>query len=318
MQNSNVIIAETTLEGILQKNYDLSGPIHCKFIRRSFNDHYIIETASMQFILRVYINNKNYIKCMNEIHFELDLLEYLSLHKQPVIPPIKNNSNQNLSILKLQNETRYLVLFPYAKGSPINEDLQVNQSLALGEILANLHCLSNKFTSEFSRQSLDLTRLIEQPLDTIRQYGRLFGFGDLSFVEDYSHVLIDGIKQLPLDEHTYGVIHGDPNPSNLYFSNNEGFSLFDFDHCGFGYRIHDLAVVRLSFPEEVYEKVVKGYEQVRSLNSIERDFIKSYADILLIKKFSDIYDMLEITGADEEEKRIITKNAYHTLRTLKS
>jgi hypothetical protein len=80
MQVSNSIIEETTLETSLSNFYDLPEPISCKFIRRSFNDHYIVVAGSKQFILRVYLNNKSYISCINDIHFELDFLElFLSI-----------------------------------------------------------------------------------------------------------------------------------------------------------------------------------------------------------------------------------------------
>ena len=64
--------------------------------------------------------------------------------------------------------------------------------------------------------------------------------------------------------------------------------------------------------------MLRGYEQIKSLKSVERDCIKIYSDILLIKKFSDIYNMLDITGADERKKQIITQNAYNTLKNLVS
>ncbi|MBS4176931.1 phosphotransferase [Lederbergia citrea] len=318
MQFLNSIIEETTLETALSNFYDLPGPISCKFIRRCFNDHYIVAVGSKQFILRVYINNKSYISCINDIHFELDFLEYLYSYKQPVIPPIKSKNNQNLTFLKFNNETRYLALFPYAKGSPINENLNISQSINLGEIIAKLHFYSNNFKSQFSRYSLDVRRLVEQPLQTIEEYCRLFSFGNLSFFRGYSRFLIHSIKNIPIDDETYGMVHGDPNPSNFYFSNDDGFSLFDFDHCAFGYRIHDLAVIRLSFPEKVYKTVLRGYEQIRRLKNAERDCINIYSDILLIKKFSDIYNMLDITGADERKKQFITQNAYNTLKNIVS
>ncbi|RNA66950.1 phosphotransferase [Alteribacter keqinensis] len=317
MEASNSIIEETTLAALLTHFYNLPEPIRCTFIRRSFNDHYIVVSGSKQFILRVYINNKSYISSLNDIHFELEFLEYLNSKKIPVISPIKNNNNQNLSLLKLNyNETRYLALFPYAKGSPINENLDINQSIKLGGIIAKLHLCSNNFTSQYSRYSLDVRRLVEEPLHTIEKYTRQFDFGKLSFFSVRSKTLIDSINDIPMDVDSYGIVHGDPNPSNFFFSNKDGFSLFDFDHSAFGYRIHDLAVIRLSFTKKVYNSVLKGYEQIRPLTIVEKDSIKVYSDILLIKKYSDIYNMFEITGADEEQKQLVTQNAFNTLKEM--
>lgn len=316
MKVENSIIKESTLLSSLSNLYDLDEPINCKFIRRSFNDHYIVESGTKRYIIRVYINDKNYIRCINDIHFELNLLEFLYSQKLPVVPPIKSNNNKNLCLLELDNENRYLTLFPYAKGSPIDINLNNNQSTRLGEIIAKLHLSSNNFTSEYSRYSLDVRSLIEEPLHNIEKHTCSFGLGKLTFLNDLSLMLINSINNIPIADETYGIIHGDPNPSNFFFSRMEGFSLFDFDHCAFGYRIHDLAVIKLSYPERVYKEVLKGYELTRPLQIAEKNRIEIYSDILLIKKFSDIYNMLEITSADESKKQLITQNAYNTLQGM--
>lgn len=316
MKTTNLIIEETTLESSLSNFYYLKEPIRCTFIRRSFNDHYIVESNNEKYILRVYINNKSYIYNINDIHFELSFLEYLHGKNIPVIPPIKSKTNQTLCALQVDKEYRYIALFPFAKGAPIDHNLNRNQSNSLGEILAKLHMCSNGFNSDKSRYHLDIQTLIEEPLQRIEEYSSLYGFGNLSFFSNKSSLLIESILKIPMDTETYGLVHGDPNPSNFFFSDKEGFSVFDFDHCAFGFRIHDLAVIKLSFPEDVYDEVLKGYEQIRPLKSVERDCVMYYSDILLIKKFSDIYDMLEITDAAESEKYRITENAFNTLKMI--
>lgn len=42
MQSMNTIIDEGILESVLHCFYNLTNPISCKFIRRSFNDHYVV------------------------------------------------------------------------------------------------------------------------------------------------------------------------------------------------------------------------------------------------------------------------------------
>lgn len=316
MQVENTLIKESTLVSFLSHFYNLDEPISCQFIRRSFNDHYLVKSGAKHYILRVYLNNKSYIRCINDIHFELDFLDYLYSQKLPVIPPISNRDNQNLCLLELDNESRCLVLFPYAKGSPIDSNLNNNQSINLGKSIANLHLSSNHFQSHHSRYCLTIQNLIEEPLHIIEKYTYSYGLGKLSFFNSHSRSLINNLNKIPIDDKTYGIIHGDPNPSNFFFSNDDGFSLFDFDHCAFGYRIHDLAVIKLSFPEKVYKGVLKGYESTRPLQDVERSGIEMYSNILLIKKFSDIYNMLEITESDESEKYLVTQNAYNTLNVI--
>ncbi|UAL47881.1 phosphotransferase [Sutcliffiella horikoshii] len=304
MQQSNRILKEETLEAALASLYDLAGPISCTFLRRSFNDHYVVNTGDEKYILRVYLNEKSYIHNQENIHFELDFLTYL------------HSKNVKLCSIRLENEIRYVALFPFAKGKPIEPDLTESQALAFGEVIGKLHGESNAFRSEFSRYYLNVKELIAEPLNQIEVYANLFGLGNLDFYRDAAGKLMEGLNRLLKDKETFGLIHGDPNPSNLYFSKTSGFSLFDFDHCGFGYRIHDLAVVKLSYPEDVYDSVVEGYERIRTLHKNEKEFIPLYADILLVKKFSDILNMLEVTGADETTKKSIASNAMKTLKDM--
>ncbi|GHH99456.1 phosphotransferase [Neobacillus kokaensis] len=318
MVNLNTVIDEPTLVKTVSGFYNLTGPISCKFIRRSFNDHYLIKAGTKQYVLRVYLNNKNYIHNIDEIKFELDYLQYLNSKGIPVMDPIISNNNKNFIALKMNDETRYLTLFPFASGFPIDENLYREQSNSLGQIIAKLHLCSNNFVSKYSRYHLDIKTLIEDPLSIIEKNTYLYGLGNISFFKNHTNKLIDYINNLPIDVNSYGLIHGDLNPSNLYFSNKNGFSLFDFDHCGYGYRIHDLAVIKLSFPDQVYKAILNGYEEIRPLYTVEKNCIEVYSDILLIKKFSDIYNMLEITGGNREQKKLITQNAYNTLKEFVS
>ncbi|WP_318617498.1 phosphotransferase enzyme family protein [Sporosarcina sp. YIM B06819] len=310
------IIEESTLVTILSDIYCLTEPISCKFLRRSFNDHYSIKSGTKQFILRVYINNKNYIRSINDFRFELDFLEYLFINKLPVIPPIKSINNQNLCKFNLNQETVYIALFSFAKGTAIDINLNKDQATNFGEIIAKLHLSSKNFKSKYSRYCLDVQSLIEEPLQLIGKYAYSFGLGNLSFFDNHSKKLIDRINDLPINNETFGIVHGDPNPSNYHFSNENGFSLFDFDHCAYGYRIHDLAVIRLCFPEKVYDAILGGYELIRPLQDIERDCLEVYTDFLLIRKFGDILNMLELTDNDESKKQLVTQNALCLLKNM--
>ncbi|TYS58448.1 phosphotransferase [Sutcliffiella horikoshii] len=316
MQHLNGILNEETLEAALASLYDLAGPISCTFLRRSFNDHYVVNAGDEKYILRVYLNEKNYIHNLEDIHFELDFLTYLHSQNVPAIPPIISKDNQKLCSIRLENEIRYVALFPFAKGKPIEPDLTEDQALALGEMIGKMHGVSKDFRSKFSRYYLNDKKLLGEPLNQIEVHTCLFGLGNLNFYRDAAEKLMEGLNRLPIDQETFGLIHGDPNPSNLYFSEINGFSLFDFDHCGFGYRIHDLVVVKLSYPEDVYDWVVEGYERIRTLQKNEREIIPLYADILLVKKYSDILNMLEVTGADETTKKSIASNAMKTLKEM--
>ena len=104
----------------------------------------------------------------------------------------------------------------------------------------------------------------------------------------------------------FGIIHGDLNPSNIHYSNSQGFTFFDFDHSAFGWRIHDLSVIKLCFPKDFFEAVLEGYTSIRTLQKIEINSIQFYSDILLIRKFKDILDMGVFKNNSDEKKKFIS------------
>ncbi|MCM3777759.1 phosphotransferase enzyme family protein [Fictibacillus phosphorivorans] len=144
----------------------------------------------------------------------------------------------------------------------------------------------------------------------------MFGFGDISFFNKCFNKLIEGLNELPKTHQGYGIIHGDPNPSNFFYSEEDGFSLFDFDHCAYGYRIHDLAVIKRSFPENVFGAVLDGYKKLRPLQAFEKNYIETYSNILLVTKFRDIFNMLEIKRASLDNMKIVALHAYNTIKEI--
>lgn len=66
----------------------------------------------------------------------------------------------------------------------------------------------------------------------------------------------------------------------------------------------------------MYSKVLEGYEFIRPLEEIEKKSIKLYSDILVIRKYRDIFNMLEITGEESEKKELVARNAFHTLKEM--
>ena len=86
------IIEISVIEALVREMYNIAQPIKVTFLRRSFNDHYLISSKNNQYILRVYLNEKRYINGMTDLMFELDLLEHLAQNNLPVAYPIKNKN----------------------------------------------------------------------------------------------------------------------------------------------------------------------------------------------------------------------------------
>jgi Ser/Thr protein kinase RdoA (MazF antagonist) len=309
------LMEEDELLVALEATYNLSRPIKCKFLRGSFNDHFSVDANGSRFVLRLYKNNKSHIRNIADIRFELDFLEYLHTKGIPVAFPIRSIKNETLNTVTYKNEPRYVVLFNHAEGSQI-DNIKLSNAKTLGNIVAALHKKADLFNSEFSRINMDQEYLINEPLENLEKYITSFKLSDISFFKTRADLMLERINQLPITKEAYGLIHGDLNPSNVHYSPEHGFKIFDFDHCAYGWRIHDLAVLRLCFDNTTYKAILHGYQSVRLLCSIEEKSIDVYSEVLLIRKSKDILDILEVNGASKEEKTKVVLKAIETLRIL--
>jgi hypothetical protein len=52
----NTRLEPAALVPVLEEHYGLAGPVSCSWIRRGFNDHYLVEAPSGKWVLRLYFN----------------------------------------------------------------------------------------------------------------------------------------------------------------------------------------------------------------------------------------------------------------------
>jgi Ser/Thr protein kinase RdoA (MazF antagonist) len=55
----------------------------------------------------------------------------------------------------------------------------------------------------------------------------------------------------------FGLIHADPTPTNVLIKGGNPAALVDFDDCGFGWFVYDLAVALWEYEEEEYFPALK-------------------------------------------------------------
>ncbi|WP_243129191.1 phosphotransferase [Hathewaya massiliensis] len=316
---TNIIMDTDKLKKIITNFYGIYEPFDCKFIRRSFNDHYLIQTKNHKYILRVYLNNKYYIYDKNDFKFELDLLSFLASKNVPVSSSLRNKEGLFLSEFLYNKEKRFIAMFSFAEGEQINTSLDSNLALCFGENIANLHKVSNEFKSKHYRYKIDLNYLIIEPIEMLKQYCSKHKFESLNFFMPYAKYLYRELQELPVNSDAYGIIHGDLNPSNIHLDYKGNLTIFDFDHCAYGWRIHDLAVIKLCYDENTYEAILDGYTSKISLSKTEERLIELYAKTLIIRKYKDVLSILKISDNDISEKfdeREFISSAIDTLHNL--
>jgi Ser/Thr protein kinase RdoA (MazF antagonist) len=281
---NTLLTSEEALE-IIHRHYSLGKVDYCMFIRRGFNDTYLVDTGSDKYIFRLYLHGKYYVESDDAYRFELDLVEHLHTRDVPVATGIPTENGEYLGVMQTAHGQRAFALFHYADGMPLNRgSVTTEQGYQLGVALANLHLAANSFESQFERYKLDLKYLLDEPLRLISEgekcaepresikHGRQV-IEMLQPIEPY----IDRIRSIGTDGDKFGVIHADLHLGNVHFRGNE-LTIFDFDHCAYGWRAYDLAISSF-LPRAQQVSMIEGYESRRPLSQEERDSLTDLGNL---------------------------------------
>lgn len=284
-------------------DYDVGKPINADLIRKGFNHNYYVETDRGQFVLRVYLNGKYYIRGSCDFRFELELLNFLSSKGLPVARPIPNTGNDWLSTVEINGVDRHFALFSFVQGLNAEDALKEGQFRRpqlpmIGRTFALLHQACDSFVCQHHRYHLNLeTYLLDEPL---RYFGQLLeqrDLGDLEFFNKRADEIRDQISPLEMQKPNYGLIHADLNVENILFGDDGTYTIIDFDHCAYGWRIYDFAVAAFQNPD-MRQDFLAGYETVRSFSELEKELIPLFSLLSRIWNHYDIVRFLPLMGEE--------------------
>lgn len=221
-------------------------------------DTYRLWTNAGAYILRVYPSRG---RTRPDIEAELAFLAYLQAQGLSVSVAVAGVNGERLLALQAPEGWRYAALFTYAPGEPLGENLVAIHRY--GYTLARLHTIADAWPSPSPRSSLDLVYLLDRPLE------QLAGFPerrhDWAFLHEIAAVICPQLAALPTSAPHYGYCHGDAGTANAHVTAEGQLTFFDFDFCGPGWRVYDLATFSSGESGEVVEAFLAGYEEVRSL-----------------------------------------------------
>jgi Ser/Thr protein kinase RdoA (MazF antagonist) len=230
-------LAPQALASLVYSCYDVEIVKSCRFWRRGLSDVYLVDTLSKPYILRV---SHHHWRSKNETDFELELLEFLRQYQISVASPLRTKEG-NLSIeIDAPEGKRYAALFHYAPGEIALGDLNHPQSFLLGEIVAKLHKASREFQTLAYRKPLNLEYLLDDSLQIIAPFFH-HRPQDLRYLLDAIARIKRDLQNLPTEPPYWVVCWGDPHSGNVHIARDNQMTLFDFDQCGYGWRVFDIA-----------------------------------------------------------------------------
>ena len=297
----NQVVKPDDLKPIIEAYYKLEMPIFIKLIHAGFNYSYHLTTGAHQFVLRIYLNNKYYIRSSDDLRVELELLIYLKTQGIPVATPVKNNQDEYLSCCQFDNTARYFALFNYAAGEELNLALKPDKIYQLGTIIARFHQASDHLQKQYSRYSLDINNILVEPIQVLKNHLSNEAKSKLDFFEPTYRELLNRVNLLAETTENFGLIHGDLNETNIHFDKEIGFTIFDFDHCGYGWRVYDLTPF-WDVDARFGQFFIEGYESIRIIPHLEKDLIPTFAILRDIWDMGDILRMMPVWGEKPDSR----------------
>jgi Ser/Thr protein kinase RdoA (MazF antagonist) len=281
--------------------YDLYAP-RLTALLHGDNTTFRVDLANGErFVLRIH---RAAGKTPEIVRSELAWLAALQQEADLVVPsPVPTRSGDLLTIARAAGvpEPRICVLLRWVEGRFLEDGLTPTHLYRVGAFMARLQLSAAQFQPPegFVRGRLDnlygkprgiSAALARQQIDNpddeataIRLVAEICSPEDGRAVEKLIRKIRTVQQTLGYGPETFGLIHGDMHQENYLFHQGQ-VRLIDFDDCGFGHYVYDLAVTLFNVrfrddTPQLREGFLAGYRSVRTLSAEHEQSIQTFCDL---------------------------------------
>lgn len=277
-------LSAEALGRLVYDHYELEAEYQSKLIRTGINHSYLIADRRTKFILRVYCYNW---RTKAEIEAEIKLLNMLKENNISISYPIADQKGQFIQEIQAPEGTRYAVLFSYAEGGKVRA-MDEEACFAVGSVMAKIHTLTTG--KPIARTTYNIEHLIERPFATAK---RFFSedLPEMQFLKAEHDRVRKSFSKAASDAVQCGTVHLDIWYDNMSVDDSNRITIFDFDFCGNGWFVLDLAyfckqLFHIEGDKAVYEakarSFMKGYQSIRQISLEELQLIPDAGSALWI------------------------------------
>lgn len=253
--------------------YPLSADAHARLLQLSENATYLVEDAQgvPEGILRV---GRPGYHTLDEYRSEMAWLRQINDYTPLIVAnPLRATDGSDIQIVHADDGDAYCcVMYEFLTGQAPdenNEAAAIRQFRALGETTAYLHRQTEIWNGarQLTRWHWTYETIIGE--DAIWGDWRAMPGLTAANIDQFTRcceVIRRRLERYGRNEHNYGLIHADLRVANLLVE-GEQIKVIDFDDCGFGWYLHDLASA-LSFIEtkpivpDLINAWLDGYREV--------------------------------------------------------
>ncbi len=251
------------------RRYAFKGRVHCELLNRGMNDVYLVRDEAAHYVARCYRANWHRA---DDVDYEIGFLRYLDDRGVSVAPPVAGADGAYRFQIAAPEGVRETVVFRWANGTPLKRALNEDLSEKAGAALATLQVAGRNFAPR-RRRKTDYVGLLSRELPELLRLLE-YDAGLQEACREAGSRVVAALAELE-GKLPFGPVHGDYHPGNVFVASDDGITILDFDNCGEGHLLEDVArwlwSARLAGIEaRTNEGFLRGYEAVRPLEEEER------------------------------------------------
>lgn len=272
---TSTTLSATALGQFAIEKYNLSPNATCQLFRTGINHTYFITDGEHKYVLRVYCYNW---RSKHEIQAEMDLLLLLKQNNISISYPIPDRNKQFIQDINAPEGLRHAVLFSFAEGGKMRF-MDEATCFKIGLLMGQLHQITvDKTCNRIAYNSESLLRKpYVQALQRFPTENR-----EMQYLKTVCDRITQTFESVDHAKISKGIVHLDIWYDNMSITEENQITIFDFDFCGNGPLVLDVAyfckqLLHIENNKVEYEKkkeqFLKGYQSIRSLTVEELHLI---------------------------------------------
>lgn len=281
---SSATLSASALAQLVIENYNLSQNCSCRLFRTGMNHTYFITDNDTKYVLRVYCHNW---RSKSEIEEEIKLLQLLKENQLSISYPIADKKSEFIQDINAPEGMRHAVLFSFAEGGKMRF-MDAGTCYSIGVLMANIHAITAG--KSIDRIQYNTKTLLRLPYEYARQHFPESN-SEMQYVKSQSEKISRTFDTIDFMKVQKGVIHLDIWYDNMSVTDKNEITIFDFDFCGNGLLVSDVAyfckqLFHIESDKAEYElkkdQFLKGYQSIRTLTEEEIKLIPEAAAAIWI------------------------------------
>lgn len=281
---TSTTLSATALREFVIEKYNVIPNTICQLFRTGINHTYFITDKQLKYVLRVYCYNW---RTKKEIEAEIDLLLLIKQNGNSISYPIPDCNNQYIQEINAPEGLRYAVLFSFAEGGKMRF-MDTETCSKIGEMIGKIHLIT--LDKSCNRITYDSESLLRKPYEQALQHFPVEN-SEMQYLKTVCNTLKRSFESIDYSKVSTGIIHLDIWCDNMSITKDNQITLFDFDFCGNGPLVLDVAyfckqLFHIENDKNEYEikktAFLKGYQSVRELSNKEIDLIPEAAAAIWI------------------------------------